>query len=277
METPSIHCSLHLKSRGTFCQLECHFHWAIQLRVGRHLYLNAGVFFQSATQCEPYHTLSWQQVTECRMALTLVLDNCMVSDFVSLEETSIGTTLAASLSAAVEMISSELLVVGSFCFTSARSDFISLWLVCTLLTADLQNKVDVTCPCIPPFLHAELITVDTRPDYNLPPFQDKSTWALLLSYSSLEDSTTWHLVSFMYNPKYENKEDDNTTRTGLRISVVLCSLTLMTVLSTTFVAFLYSSIVIFAKTPEWCAFAMVIPRRIKSLTFVYMDWLTCKV
>lgn len=97
---------------------------------------------------------------------------------------------------------------------SARSDFISVWLVCTLVTADLQNKVDVTCPCIPPFLHAALIAVKTWPDSNLPPFQDKNIWALLLAYSSLEDSTTWRRSSFMYNPKYENTEDDNTTHAG---------------------------------------------------------------
>ena len=159
---------------------------------------------------------------------------------------------------------------------SARSDFISLWFVCTLVTADLRNKVDVTCPCIPPFLHAALIAVETWPDVNLPPLQDKNTWDLLLSYSSLEDSTTWRRSSFMYNPIYENKENDNTTRAGPWVSAVLCSLTLMTMLSSTFFAFLYSSIVIFAKTPERCAFAMVISRRIKSLTIVYTDWLTCK-
>lgn len=97
---------------------------------------------------------------------------------------------------------------------SARSDFISVWLVCALVTADLQNKVDVTCPCIPLFLHAALIAVKTWPDSNLPPFQDKKIWALLLAYSSLEDSTTWRRSSFMYNPKYENTEDDNTTHAG---------------------------------------------------------------
>ena len=62
----------------------------------------------------------------------------------------------------------------------------------------------------------------------------------------------YNMVSqFIYvHPKYENKEDDRTTRAGPRVSAVLCSLTLMTLLSSTFFAFLYSCIVCLPKHPN---------------------------
>ena len=97
---------------------------------------------------------------------------------------------------------------------SAGSDFIPLCRVCTLVTADLRKIVDVTCPSIPPFLHAALVAVDIWPDCNLEHFQDRNTLLLLLPYSSLVESSTWLRISLTYNLKYENSDNDNTTRAG---------------------------------------------------------------
>lgn len=142
MEAPSIHCSLHLKSSRTFRQLKCHFLQAIQLRVGGHPYLNVGSW--SCCHCKPYHTPVSVPDDSVGWPWILSLTTAMVGDFVSisLEKTSfkvvmsssfhnkrsLSTPSAASLSAAVEMTSSELLEVGSFHFIplSGSDDFI-IW------------------------------------------------------------------------------------------------------------------------------------------------------